>query len=565
MIQPGSPVNGLQHGVAMGRTQLNLGTKHTEANTVTQMLGSQQQYLGLLKLWNHYQIVNTPIISMTELSGNVQYTNTMGEQLTYTVPYKTSLPKVLEDIAGDQDRVGIGREKFYTVLDTNRYQKGDILTYNRRIGVQCYVVFDEEVEPYSSGWKYCLRVKSTDPKAYVPRKFLQPDVEWFKIGHIKTEWSTENSAISNDSDGYETLMFQTGETLQGLEHVMTGNADMIELKKIPEGMDKSLLNQYCNPHLASIVYMFETMGDPYDPNNKDRYDRSKQVKGSGRWMPTIIEMLYREQARMQEMHCMWNTGGVIYDGRGTMARVGMGLYPQLKTGMYRQYSDTRQLLNILKDVVGTMFYGRSDLPMHMRRVKFEMGMGALIEIQKAFAQEYRKDNPFTVLADHPALKGLLSGDSMNLRYGGFRFVSYNFPEAGEVMIEHNPALDFEGTKSETTFYGRYPNSSYSILVKDLTDPTFSNAIPQGQVDSFNNGKNIVMLKPKNYADTHTVFQIGDYCPDFLMQYAGAGKNAHISSGDFFGFKIKLFWAGEVWLKDPSRVILIEREDPLDYD
>lgn len=270
---------------------------------------------------------------------------------------------------------------------------------------------------------------------------------------------------------------------------------------------------------------------------------------------------------MIETKLMWSRGGIAYDARNTIVRRGMGLYPQMRQGNYRTYSHTDQLLQILKDITGDMFFGRSDIPMNERRVKFEMGMGALIEIQKAFQQEFRQNNPFTVLADHPALKGYLTGDNMNLRVNGFRFVSYNFPEAGEVMIEHNPALDWEGTRTETTYHGRYPNSSYSILVKDLTDPSFSNAIPdKGKYDvreGFNNGANIVLIKPRGYDQVHTAFHVGDYCPDLLRTYVSApGKNAHISSSDFFGFKMKMFWAGEVWLKDPSRVILIEREDPL---
>jgi len=567
MLQYGSPVNGMNRGVAIQHTMMDFAGKHSEMQTVNNFLDQNIQYKGLMKLWNQFSMINTPLISATELAGNVEETNGFGSTITYSVPFKKGLPFIKEDLTGENERVGWNREKFPLVLNTNKYTKTDILTYDRRNGIQVIVANDEEVEPLGpDSWKYMVYIKTDNPNTFVPKRFLQPGINWFKISNARgVEWATENSSITYDSDGIQTLAFQTGETLQSLEHWITMGADILELKRLPEGMDQSVLGSYCNPHAVSVIYMFDTLGDVNDPMNPDR--QKNPVKKSGRWMPTIVEMLYREQAKMQENHLTWNNGGIIWDGRGVTHRVGMGLYPQLKMGWYETYSRTSEILTVLKKVTGQLFFGRSDLPMHMRRVVFEMGMGAFIECQKAFNQEFKTNMPFMMMADHPSLKGLVTGDNMNLRYGGYRFMAYNFPEAGNVEIVHNPALDFEGTLSETTPYGRYPMPSYSILVKDLTDPGFSNAIPKGNAqynvrEGFNNGSNIVMLKPKNYADTYVSYQIGDYCPEVLRKFVTAGNNAHISSGDFMGFKMKMFWAGEIWVKDPSRIILIERNDPL---
>jgi hypothetical protein len=566
MVVEGLPQNGLNRGIAISNVKIEKGFKHSELATVTSSLGSQDQYLGLLKLWNQYHLLNTPIMSMTELSNNVIYTDGLGQALTYSVPYKVSLPFIVEDICGTNDKVGLNKEPFYIVLNTNRYTKGDILTYDRRNGLQAYVDYDEDVKPYNAGaFIYKMRLKTDDRSKYIPRKFLKEGTEWFKITNVKSEWSTENSTITNDSDGITTMRFETGQSLQSVEHWFTGHSDMVEIKGLGGGLSKEALARYCDPRMLSIMYMYETLGDPNDPANPDMRNKSKMVGGSGRWMPKIMEMLYREQAKMQEANLMWNDGGTVFDARGTAVRVGMGLYPQLKMGRHIQYSDTSQLLSILKNVIGDLFSGRADLPTHMRHVVFEMGMGAMIEIQKSFQQEFKNDNPFVVMATHPALSGLITGDNMNLNYNGYRIVSYTFPECGKVEIKHNPALDFEGTRSETTRYGRYSNASYSVLVKDLTEGSFSNAMPKNGVysvaDGFNNGANIVMVKPKNYAETYTAFRVGVYCPDILKQYVGAGANSHIASMDEHGFKVVVHWAGEVWLRDSSRTVLIERIDP----
>lgn len=566
MLYTGNPVNGMNRGVAIDTVKLELGTKHTEANSLTQAMGPKEQYLGLLKLWNQYEIINTPLLNATELKKNVIYTNTLGQSLSYSVPIKFTLPYVTHDINGDGEKLGLNKDKFYLILNTNRYTKSDILTYDFYNGKQAYVDLDSEVIPYNGGWQYTMRLTDTDPKAFISRRFVQPGVEWVKVGNFQTEWSTEASTINNDSDGLTTLMFKTGQTLQSVEHWITGHAAMIEYNtNRPGDMDMSIMGQYKNPTQAAVMYMFETLGDPKDPNNPDR--RKNPVPGSGTWIPMILKMLILEQAKMQENHYMYSTGGTVTDGRGTEVRRGLGYYPQLKSSSnYHTYTRPEQIGPRLRQITGDIFFGRKDLPLHERRVKYKMGMGAYIEFQKYCLEKFKQNIIFPVWAQHDALKGMLTGDNMNLRYGGYRFTAFNFPEAGWIEVEHDPALDWTGTKNQSGFIGNYPTQSYRVFVEDITDGAFSNAMPPAGAasvgDGFNNGSNVTLIKPLNYAEVYTSYEVGAFCPDFLKTYVGAGGNAHIASSNRNGFSVRMQWAGEVWLKDPSRSLLLELQDPL---
>lgn len=573
MIVSGSPLQGAHRGIAMTTTKLDLGRSHTEANSILSLMGNQDMYLGMLKMWQQYHIINTPILNMTELSNNVIYTNGFGQTLSYTMPGKVALPFAVEDINDVTiEKVGIARNEFYLVLNTNRFQPGDVLTYDYYDGKQAYVT--KEVEPMGSNWMYTMKLTDENPRAYISRKKLQAGTPWMKVGNVgSSEWITKTSGISQDSDTITSFQFQTAYSEQAIEHFMTAHADMIEYNVNVQntagiGVDKGIINQYANPHLASVLYMLETADrSAYDPNNKDQ--KKVPIKGTGKWMPIIMEYILKEQARMEEMTYMFSKGGTFEDERGTIRKIGVGYYPQIKElGNYYSYSDTKQIPQLVKNMIGDLFYGRTDIPFHERKIRLRMGSGAMIEMQKYFQEQYKMQMPFPIVSPHPLPGQVLNGDNMNLRYNGFRFTSFTFAEAGTVEIEFDPSLDWEGTVAQTSYKGNRSKRNYTIMVEDISDTSVSNALQGTHNDvkeGFNNGANVVLIKPKAYANTRMVYKVGTYCPDFLRAFVGAGQNTHIASHDFDGFKVMRKWAGEVWVKDPSRVVLMEMQDEARLD
>ena len=122
MVKNGLPQDGLMGGVVMNQfVSPYISSKHTEANTIAQLFGNDmnKMFLGILKPWNMMQYFSTPLISMTELQGNVLEVPSFGAALDYWVPYKVSLPKIVEVISETGDKWGINDSIFFIVTDRN--------------------------------------------------------------------------------------------------------------------------------------------------------------------------------------------------------------------------------------------------------------------------------------------------------------------------------------------------------------------------------------------------------------------------------------------------------------
>ena len=75
-------------------------------------------------------------------------------------------------------------------------------------------------------------------------------------------------------------------------------------------------------------------------------------------------------------------------------------------------------------------------------------------------------------------------------------------------------------------------------------------------DGFNNGSNIMSIKPKNYVDT-MAFKVGTGCNPTLKKFIGLSPNSFVHSEDKKGFGVSMMTSGEIWVKDPSRTVLVE--------
>ena len=76
----------------------------------------KRQHLGILTLFNQFQLVNTPFLKMTELEKNTIYTNGDNGEFTFDIPYTLEMPSIRQDLTGDSDRVGIDGQPFEVVI-----------------------------------------------------------------------------------------------------------------------------------------------------------------------------------------------------------------------------------------------------------------------------------------------------------------------------------------------------------------------------------------------------------------------------------------------------------------
>jgi hypothetical protein len=534
-------LTGLNNSVIVGQTKFDIG-KMTDLNSLFSLYkkDSFTTYKGMIHLWNQRRLMNTPLISMTELMNSVMYVNGAEGKFRYSIPYDLGLPYSVEDMTGDIEKPGIDGQKFKIKLSENCFTNTDIITYDYRDGITLYITEDEIYEE-SDGWVYTVVIPTANKKTYFPKKFLQPGVEYCKITNVNGEYDTQKSSIWL-RQGSLDLEMQVGGG-RSVYHWITAYADMLKV----DGGDPryGYLNQYGNLGKNNSTLVFF---------NKDQ--EGNRIPGSMKWMNRIEALLWAEMKMMEEKDIMWNKGGIVQGSGRRSVRVNTGLYEQMRNGNRVQY--TTLSLNLIEQVLSNLFYN-SGIPFEQRRTKIMLGTGAMIEVSKLLADDFKHSNPFLVNAGD--VKGYLYGNSMNLGFG-FRFTSKRFPVAGEVIFEYNPALDNRFNRVQDGLIGEYPIESYTLMVLDVTDGNVTNAAAKVKEveyrveDGFSDSSNLVLIKPEGWADTYWGYELGTQHP----LGADATKGMY-SSSQRDGYAIWMKNISSIWLKDATRSVIIEKVKP----
>lgn len=574
MIKLGHPTQGQGGGATIGVMASPYSkAKHTEANTILNATGGDNSrlFLGLLQQWNDYHILSTPLLKATQLASQVLNTDYFGQELDYLIPYKMDCIKTRERIVDvTVEKVGRGISEFPIVL-SDQLDPGDEFAIGTvRNGFQLRVSDSAKIEPFGKGdgWVHLVKIATNDPEMYIPSKFLTSGNNVYKLGNRGGERATHASGLSKDRNGAIQQTYKTGNSEIAISHTITSHGDMLGTTLDPKRQAFSGLFNYSNLSLADangIMNYFNT--------EKGKDGKSTPVKGTRAWMPFIIDQMLRELALMKESSLTWSNG-YSFIGRGDQrVDVPTGFYPQVKQrGHYFTYNDTKNIVNEMISMMDQLFpnNGSRMLPKD-QRIKFTMGMGALIAAEQAFTEYAFATNKYPIFNTGGGnfASQMFTGDLQNLAYKAPRVTSVQFPGYGWVEIEHNPALDvLDGDQPQQSFTGRYPNSSYMMWVEDITSDKFSNAIPSGASkvvgSGFNSGEaNVVLIQPKGYEDTIS-FQPGVGYSPTLNKFLGYSTSAQIAASDNRGFKVTAITTGEIFIKDASRIIIGEFVPSLDY-
>ena len=531
-------LTGFNNSVVVGQSKFDVN-KFTDLNSLYSLYkkDSFTTYKGMIYLWNQRKLMNTPLLSMTELQNSVMYVNGPEGKFRYSVPYDLGMPYIVEDLTGDIEKPGIDGQKFKIKLSENCYTNTDIITYDFRDGVTLYVTEDEIYEE-SDGWVYTVTIPTANKKTFFPKRFLQPGTEYCKLTNVNGEYDTQKSSIFLHQGSLDLEMQLGGG--RSVYHWITAYADMLKIN----GNDPryGYLNQYGNLKSSNSTLVFF---------NKDQY--GKPIPQSVKWMNRIEAMLIAEMKMMEEKDLMWNKGGIVQGSGRRSVRVNTGFYEQMRNGNRVQY--TTLSLALIEETLSNLFYN-SGIPFEQRRTRIMLGTGAMIEISKLLADDFKNTNPFLVNAGD--VKGYLTGNAMNLGYG-YRFTSKRFPVAGEVIFEYNPALDNRYNRVQDGLIGEFPLESYTLMIMDITDGSVSNAagkpanVEYRVEDGFNNSSNIVLIKPDGFGDTYWGYEVGTQHP----LGANAMKGMY-SSSQRDGYAIWMKNMSSIWLKDATRSVIIEK-------
>lgn len=569
-VHNGFPTDGFNGSVLTGRKVSPLvGNVHTEMNTILNAYGgeSQRMQFGLLKQWYQYKIINTPLLSETELNGHIIETSGAGSIIDFWVPYSTGGAFIMDNLLdGSVSKPGYGKSRF-PVIFSHQWAPGDILTNRMMGGEQIMVSKEEQVVPFGGGYKTFIETPGDDLQAWISREVLSPEITWTKLSHNTGEHDVQTSYLSDPyQTGLAKYSYQTGNSEIHISHWITAMSDRASVEPGYYGTasGQSGIHGFAKGYqdnLNTVTSYFKYV------LGKDGSQKLVGGKEGISWMPTIIELMLKELAYMKERSLMWLEGYEHTDTVGRKFKVPTGYYHWIKNyGTYREYSDKKELKPILDNLMTKMFAGRGDLQWKNRVIKWRAGLGALTELQTQFMTYLQRSNPFLVINDgkNPFLQGMISGQFDALSFKQPRVVSFEYPLLGTVIIEHEPALDFlDSNNPSTTMVDGLSETSYMVFIEDITADSFSNAMSNksnvqaiGTTD-YDNGPNVVQLKPKNFIET-MAFYAGAGAPPTLMKFAGVGdKNGYLASTPRRGFGVQAWTTGEIFIKDPSRIALIE--------
>lgn len=544
-------INSLNGAMVIGTTKFN-PTKFTDLNWLYTNYAKDQQtvYKGLLSLWNQRSIINTPLLNMTELNNSVMYIPNMEGRFRYSIPYDLGLPYITEDVEKDNNRPGIDGQRFKIKLSENCYTNSDRIIADYRDGIELFIT-EEEIYEEDGDWVYTVEIVNTNRKGtYYPKEWLQPGTQYMKISNTNGEYDTQKSSIS--SDGLRTGMMELEMVLgvgqRSVSHGITGWGDSAKL------------NEQMNPQLAWINQRLSGMGSTMIYMNKD--SKGNPIPSSMRWQSTIEVLLRAEMERMTETDLMWGKGGYVSGSGRTKVRVGAGLYEQLRNG--NRYTYNTISLTLIENAVANL-YSKSGVPLVDRKTKIMTGTGGLLQIDKELQERFKSiPIPFMLNNSQSPINDIVYGsDALNMGFKAPRFTKYFSQIAGEIEFVLNPALDnVSGNRVSDNLIGEYPIESYTYMVLDVTDTNYTNAAARikgvdYRVDKgFNEGSNIVLVKPQDLGELYWGYICGTHSP-----LGPSGMKGMYSSNHRDGYEIWMKSFANIWVKDVTRTLLIEKARP----
>lgn len=520
--------------------------KFTDTNHLYNALGQNAfiDHLGLVTPFNQYGLVNTPILDMLNLKKSVLYLDNIEGKFRFSQPYKRGLPYIVDTFyTNTLERPGIDGSRFILKL-SEAYTNGDVLTTDLR-NAPSLVVTEEEVVYEQDGWLHTVEISSQNRKhTYYAKKWLKPGSQYTKIDHAIEEYSSQGSSISSQRLGWLELEANLGSGERKVEHWITLHGALLAMAA--DDKLKSRIGNYDLNKMDAVLNFY----------NRDK--RNKIVPGSLSWLPTIDGMVISELFNMQEMSFMWGKGGEATVSGRKKVKLGLGLYEQLRSGNRIPYTRGKLNLDLIDAAIANLYRG-TGIPVEKRETTLDVGSGFLNEIAKLLELKIIAKTPGVINADQ---LGMISGnDPMNLT-GGYRFTSWRFPNAGLVRFRLNPSLDNEyGLRNTDGLYGEFPDHSYSAMILDVTDSRSTNAAQKFKeadirnATDMNKDSNIYLVKPRAAADDYWGYIAGSVSPFGLAKSKGFA-----SSSSRPGYGIFAYNFGNVWVKDPSRTLLIEIEN-----
>lgn len=522
----------------------------TDENLILNLLKGgeavKRKHLGVLSLFNQMQLINTPLMNMTELQENTLYVNGDDGELTFDIPYTLEMPTVREDLTEDGVDVGADGQTFEVIIGDGNLQPSfgvnQIIAADLRDG-QNFIV-KKVGSRIADGFVYELQLITNNREETVDKRWLKPGTQFFSVGSAIGMYDEDGGAISQ-SAGFMRAIHKIG-SKRSVRMTVHGSAQRLKLDSL-DGVSNSFANTVA-PFLDPKNPKF-MIGIGYN-NGAGKIDRSKGMN----FVSMIDFLLYKELMLQAERALMFGQSGVVQDQRNTTKYVSAGLYQQMKLGNWVKIP--RYNLDLIKSIFSQTFRNRPDIADVDRYIHFQCGRGAANELTRICTEAgIQITNALGLVLDNKSLN-IVSGDRYNLN-AGYRFNKVFLSGFGHLSFEHNPALDSEFNRAmDEERIGGLAKFSYTSLVFDVTKDSATNAFKPSKGVEFatgsDNGANVYLVKNEGMPGVKYTYVNGRTSPHPIS----AGKGA-VASSLFDGYTTFLEEQSSVWLRDPGKSIIIQ--------
>ncbi len=412
--------------------------KLTDMNTVENILRHRpaQYDKAMLRLFTDSKLYSNDFLDLV-MSGSKPFMVDDPEgTFTYKIKKRAELPKIVENLAADVAKPGVDKSTFELVFDKEAFSVNDIITAHRyEQEVQIQIVSDYEDE--QGYFRYKCTAIGKYASDYVNQRYLKPGTEYFKVGNLMGEWTSDRSALGLFDGTLEVM----ANVLQkyGVEHSITDWADARKM-----GMETG-------PNGEMLDLTFYSVAEIDPEQNKTKFSFKM-------WEPTIVKLMRMEMLRMKANILMWGREGSGRDEKGRPLRAKPGLWQQLHLGNVIYYEKGNFSLNLIRNAVGDLFYNR--IAVGQRKVKIYTNRAGMELASTAMRKDYNAQGFVTNGND------FLDGKDRLKQGYAFQFDHYMTTETGPVEF-----IELEQLNTYSTFIELGPNKKTPpiYIILDVSD------------------------------------------------------------------------------------------------
>ncbi len=466
---------------------------------------SHTKYLGMINLMATTH--NQPLPLMHDLFKNSAVLEIEeGQSITYDVPVTKvgNYCHTAEDTSDEQDYPGIDETVFRIVL-SKKFEKGEIITYDMKNGVQAMVSNAHTPEMVGENWAHWLQLSANSKADYFPKEYLKPGIQYWKVTQVTGELETEFGGVSSMSNpsGTLTCEFTLGDP-RTVESFMTSKAANMSAP----GLSHLVKGSY--DRMAQNAEMFG--------KGNDMFFMSKMTRGAdGMYnginqnslkIGTTLEYLGIQELLTMEAHALtFAKAGTWRSGNGTKT-VNEGIWEQLRRGKIITYARPGGITFDHLREAAAYIYKNSTIPIHEREIKFRGGYMAMQNIDQLFREmnvQQLNNLPSRMIGQDAQIQPVFTGPLGALVMERIQFAGGFVPFIGKVTIEHDATLDFDhfADRNSVGFHGDsgFADSSYSLTIWDAMAPGVSNVNDKVKnaslVEGGNSNANIYYIKHKD--------------------------------------------------------------------